>query len=250
MTPHSAGSPPRHETQKHDNSLILSYTALQRFLGYLGAMLPLSLLLYAYGSGQGLQPSISDFYYTPMGDILVGILCAIGVFFLCYRGFDKLPHETLSDRQVSVVAGFAALGVALFPVRRANYPPDCPTADCLLFGSTLHPDAYHYASAAVFFICLALFCLVLFTRGDRTDQGRIIWTPRNRLYVACGAVIVVAMLAMIPYLLGSETTRATLAGHHHLFWCETAGILAFAVSWLRKGKVIEAAKDALQKIKR
>ena len=240
-----AASPPVHEAQKHDNGLILSYTALQRLLGYLGLALPIGLLLYAVVSGTGLEPSISDFYYTPMGDALVGTLCAIGVFLLCYRGYAPLIKQHISDRQVSFVAGVAAIGVAIFPVARTNYPPPCTTDMCLLFGSTWHPDVFHYGSAGVFFACLAIFCLILFPRGDQDAAGRTIWTtPRNTFYAVCGGLIVVSMLAMIPYVLASQPTRDRLAQYNYLFWWETIGILAFAASWLRKGK----AQDAVAKV--
>ncbi len=240
-----ADSPPVHEVQKNDNGLILSYTALQQLLGYLGLGLPVGLILFALLSGAGLQPSISDFYYTPMGDVLVGTLCAIGVFLLCYRGYEPLVKQRISDRQVSFVAGFAAIGVALFPVHRLDYPPACTVNPCLLFGATSHPDVFHYGSAGVFFACLAIFCLILFPRGDQDKAGRILWsTPRNKFYAVCGSLIVAAMLAMIPYVLGSAETRDQLGRYNYLFWWETVGILAFAASWLRKGK----AHDALAKV--
>ncbi|MGL6209141.1 MAG: hypothetical protein ACRC14_04850 [Paracoccaceae bacterium] len=229
--------PPEHEAQKDSNDLVLSFLALRRFLGYLGAALPISMLAWAQVSGLGLQPSISDFYYTPMGDLLVGILSAIGVFFLCYKGFRPLPHEWLTDRRVATVAGFAALGVALFPVRRIGQPP-CPWDEpgCITFGSTLHPNVLHYGSAFVFFACLALFCLILFTRGDRTEDGKTLWTPRNLFYASCGTVILISMAAMLVYFFAPDATKARLTANNYIFWWETAGIIAFAASWLVKGK--------------
>lgn len=236
-----AASPARHEAQKADNTLILSFQALQQLLGWFGLALPVALLAHAAFAVQGLQPSISDFYYTAMGDVLVGILAAIGVFLLCYRGYEKLPGQWLSDRQVSLTAGVAALGVALFPVHRLGQPP-CILSDvtCITFGWSVHPDWLHYGAAGVFFACLAVFCLVLFTRGDRTPEGNIIWTPRNIFYTTCGGLIVLSIVAMAPYVMGNAQTRALLAGYNYLFWWETLGILAFAASWLRKGKAAES----------
>lgn len=242
-------SPALHEAQKADNGLILSYQALQQLLGWFGLTLPVVLLLYAAFAVQGLQPSISDFYYTAMGDVLVGILSAIGIFLLCYRGYEKLPGQWLSDRQVSFTAGIAALGVAVFPVHRLGQPP-CNLTDvtCITFGWSVHPDWFHYGSAAVFFACLALFCLVLFTRGDRTPDGHILWTPRNIFYTTCGGLIVLSILAMAPYVMGNDQTRALLAGYNYLFWWETLGILAFAASWLKKGKAQESVARVVEKL--
>jgi hypothetical protein len=224
---------------------------LQQFLGYLGASLPIVLLLFAWLSGFGLEPSISDFYYTPMGDVLVGVLCAIGVFLLFYRGYDPLPRERLSDRQVSFVAGIAAFGIAIFPVHREHYIP-CNLAkpDCLSFGLTIHPNWFHYGSAAVFFICLAVFCLVLFTRGDRSESGAILWTGRNRFYAGCGIAIVVSIIAMAPVAMVGSATRERLAELHYLFWWESLGVFAFAASWLRKGRAPEAVMRGMRAVAR
>ena len=244
-----AASPALHEVQKADNGLILSYQALQQLLGWFGLALPVVLVTYASFAVQGLQPSISDFYYTAMGDVLVGILSAIGVFLLCYRGYEKLPGQWLSDRQVSFTAGIAALGVAVFPVHRVGQPA-CNLADaaCITFGWSRHPDWFHYGSAGVFFACLAVFCLVLFTRGDRTPQGHILWTPRNIFYTTCGGLIVLSIFAMAPYVFGNDQTRALLAGYHYLFCWETLGILAFAASWLRKGKATESVAQVVKQV--
>mgnify|MGYP003606857644 CR=1 FL=1 len=242
-----AKSPAQHEAQKRSNSLVLSYQALQQFLGWLGLALPLSLAGYSLVSSHPLRPSISDYYYSPMGDIFVGILCAIGVFLLFYRGYDPLPGEKISDRQVSFVAGLAALGVAGFPAHRLGLPICYPTADdCLTFGITTHPNWLHDSCAGVFFICLALFCLVLFTRGDRSADHKIIWTPRNRIFVTCGTVIVLSLLALLPTML-SPGLRQSLAPLHYVFWCETIGILAFAISWLVKGKAHETVANLVHR---
>lgn len=227
---------PTHQMQKDSNDLVLSYLALRQFLGYLGFALPSALILYAVITGRGLETSISDFYYTPMGDFLVGVLSAIGVFLLCYKGFQPMPGEWITDRRVGTLAGLGALGVALFPVRREGVQAcDWLAPDCITYGSSIHPDTLHYSSAALFFACLALFCFVLFTKGDRDDTGRMIWSPRNRFYVGCGAVIVASMLALAVYKL-LPALQPRLNAVNYIFWCETVGVLAFAASWLIKGK--------------
>ncbi|MGB5556993.1 MAG: hypothetical protein WBN04_03170, partial [Paracoccaceae bacterium] len=81
--------------QEADNDLVLSFLAVRRALGLLGFGLPASLILYGAISGDGIEPSISEFYFTSAGDILVGTLAAIGVFLLTYVGFDKRANEIL-----------------------------------------------------------------------------------------------------------------------------------------------------------
>lgn len=238
----------RHLVQEHSNALVMSYRALQQFLGWLGMALPLSLVLYSVISGKGLRPSISDYYYSPMSDVFVGSLCAIGTFLLFYRGYDPLPGEKLSDRQVSLVAGLAALGVAGFPAHRVGLPKCYVTADeCLNFGSTIHPNWLHDACASVFFVCLAVFCLVLFTRGDRTPAGKIVWSGRNRIYVTCGVLILASIAGIVPTMV-SPQLRVDLAPYHYVFWCETLGILSFGISWLVKGRAPEMISGAARRM--
>ena len=244
---------PLHEHQKDSNDLVLSFQALRQFLGTLGFVLPVALLAYVHATGRGIEDSISDFYYTPMGDFLVGVLSAIGVFLLCYKGFKPMPGEWITDRRVATLAGIGALGVALFPVKREGQPPcNWLAPDCITYGSSIHPNTLHYGSAALFFLCLALFCLVLFTRGDRDDAGRMIWTPRNRFYTACGLVILAAILALAGYKL-LPGLQPRLDAVNYVFWWETVGILAFAASWLVKGKapqsLARAGADMMRKVR-
>ena len=78
------------QNQPPDKSdLVLSYLAVRQCLGLLGLSLPVSLYLYARVFGGAMQPSISEFYYTSMGDWLVGTLCAIGVFLFAYKGYAR-----------------------------------------------------------------------------------------------------------------------------------------------------------------
>jgi len=108
-----------------DPHLDLHFLAVRQGIGFLGLILPT--LLYAYGrSGAGrMQPSISEFYYTAMGDVFVGALVAIGVFLLSYRGYKAKPARfPLGDRATSIIAGLSALAVALLPAALARAP--CP----------------------------------------------------------------------------------------------------------------------------
>jgi hypothetical protein len=56
-----------------------------------------------------LQRSISDYYYTPVGNYLVGSLAVIAAFVFCSRGYD------LSDEITGYLAGASTLGVAILP---------------------------------------------------------------------------------------------------------------------------------------
>lgn len=245
---------PTPDNAPSDDARVLSYLAVRRALGLLGIVLPAALYVYARLLGYGMQPSISEFYHTHMGDFLVGCLIAIGIFLIAYKGYPRQEGEALSDQVVSTVAGLGAIGVAMFPV----VPPDllaCPpgaafsVADtdpvrivtCPVQGFVTHWTAFawiHFASAAVFFVCLAIFCFFLFPKGDLRPDGRIDWkAPNNRIYLICGILILASIGFVGAYALSPPETQALLGRHNYIFWCETVGVVAFAVSWLTKGKL-------------
>ncbi len=225
--------------QEEKNELVQSFLFVRQAVGLIGFSLPISLLFYSFYSGTGIQPSISDYYHTPMGDVLVGSLCAIGVFLLSYKGYKKKSDEWLSDKWLARIAGVSAIAVAVFPMRN----PQTTDAFIPASGFTGHPPIFHYGSAVIFFFCLALFCLFVFTRGDRTDAGKIIWTKRNKIFVACGVLIVGSIIALTPYMFMSEPNALTQ--YHYLFFGESIGVLAFSISWLTKGRALSEFKSMI-----
>ena len=82
----------------------MSYLQLRFLIGVLGVLLPFVLILVNRALGHGFQQALSYYYYTPMRDIYIGTLCAIGVFLISYYGYD------LADR---LITDFAGLGTIL-----------------------------------------------------------------------------------------------------------------------------------------
>lgn len=228
---------------------VLSYLAVRRALGLLGLALPIMLYVSARPLGRPMQPSISEFYHTAMGDVLVGCLTATGVFLLSYLGYPRQSGETLSDRWVARAAGLGVLGVALFPVVPPGFAECTPGAAFVagpVQGFTGHWCAYpalHALSAATFFVAMMLFCFFLFPRGDRKPDGSIDWsTPRNRLYLACGIALAVSILSLAAMMLAGDETQAALNARNVVFWGETLGVFAFGISWLAKGRIVEGVR--------
>lgn len=242
FVPHPPG-----QTQRQANALVMEYIHVRQALGYLGFFLPLSLLGYGLLSGHGMQSSISAFYYTHMGDVLVGTLCAIGIFLFAYKGYARRRGEVLSDKWLARSAGLGAMGVALFPVHPAAHQPQLAQISTINLGIEHHPDLLHFASAAVFFACMALFCICVFTKGSRDEHGAPLWDADRVIYTSCGGLIIAAMLAMLPYSL-SDNIKATLAPYNYIFFCETIGVFAFATAWLCKGKGLRLLQRAAGRI--
>lgn len=239
------------DTDLPDEPLILSHLALRQALGWLGLGLPAALLAHAAMPGNHLEASISDYHFTAMGGFLTGVLSAIGVFLLAYRGYARKVGEWLSDRWLSRIGGSGALGVALLPVHREGYPVclgDPPT--CWAFGASAHPEALHYGAAFLFFVSLALFALVQFPRGERDTTGRLVWSARTVLFLLSGTTILAAMTAMVPYFLADAEAKAALSERHYLFWCETMAVVAFSASWLVKGRALAAMRATMARVAR
>jgi amino acid permease len=111
-----------------------------------------------------------------------------------------------------------ALGVAFLPTTRGGVTPTGPEKVV---------GVLHYASAVALFVILAVFCLFRFTlsRGTKTPQKVL----RNRVYRACGGVIVGCLILCLAALVAMpDSWRA-------LFWLESIMVWAFALSWLVKG---------------
>src|SRR3984957_13999613 len=96
--------------------LVMSYLLLRFLIGVLAVLLPFVLILVNWALGHGFQPSISGYYYTPMRDIYIGTLCAIGVFLISYYGYD------LGDRLITDFAGLGTILAAFFPTTPGYQP--------------------------------------------------------------------------------------------------------------------------------
>jgi len=206
---------------------IISYLTLRRAIGILGITLPAFLILgtVIIGKCTQVQDSISHYYFTIMGDLLVGILCAVAIFLLSYRGYEKIDNITSS------LAGIFAMGVAFLAT---SHDPD---AACTVRSL---PDiswriAVHYISAALFFITLSFISIFLFTKSKGIKTGKKLL--RNKIYVACGIVMLVA-IAIIFALKVFPAFGHLMAKFKPVFWLEWIALIAFGTSWLVKGKFL------------
>ena len=201
-------------------SLVLSYLSLRKAVGIIGVTLPFVL---AFGNmilnGPGIEHSISYYYYTNMGNVFVGSLCAIGVFLLSTRGYDR------RDRIAGYLGCIFAAGVAIFPTT----PMGDATANQKIIG------ALHGTSAALLFLTLAFFCFVLFTQTDKTIPTRR-KVQRNRVYRICGSIILACILLIVVVKLPAVKTAVEWL--KPVFWLESLAVITFGVAWLTKGEMI------------
>ena len=214
------------------NPAVLSYYAMRRAVGMIACSLPFVLagggmVMGLLGPGHALphplvERSISDYYYSPMRNYLVGSLCAIAAFLACSRGYD------VTDEILGYLAGAFAFGVALFPsVNPRSY---------VYTELQVRIGFVHTGFAALMFLVLAYFCIFLFRKSSPEKPFTRRKRHRNRIYGACGLTIVVCMVVMVTLTIGGiERGRRPSPV---LFWCESAALIAFGVAWLTKGEGI------------
>lgn len=199
--------------------IVLTYRSLRNAVGAVALGLPFVLAIpWWVLRDHMLQSSISGYYYTGMRNLFVGSLCAIAMFMLCNRGYDS------QDWAAGIFSAICALGVAFFPTA----PDDSPTP------SQHHIGIVHYAFAALLFLTLAYFCLVLFKMTVKgrpmTDRKKL----RNAVYTVCGYVILASILMIVVF---KFLNAKYLFGNVGSVFCfETTALLAFGVAWLTKGE--------------
>lgn len=206
---------------KNTDSLLISERILRRLIGILGIVLPFALIVANHFH---LQPSISEFYYADDGlpaarNLFVGVMCAVGVFLCCYKGWD------IRDRGLASTAGFSAILVAVTPVALEG-----------AVGGDRIRSGFHLFFAAVFLLSLAAISYFQFTKTKSirtmTPQKR----TRNHVYRICGLVMAGCLLGIAIYKLFIQTPEWQQLGP--VFWLESLAVIVFGISWLVKGEVI------------
>ena len=207
--------------QQPTDSIVRDYFALRRAIGWLGFLLPFAVSLAAAFPENSQQSSISLYYYTHSRNILVGVLWAIGVFLLFYKGQQKI------DAWLSGLAGAFAIGVAMFPTSPAEGAT--PTQ--------AHISYVHYSCAALFFAAITWMTLFLFTKTDKVVMS-VRKRQRNTVYKVCGTIMAVSVIALLAQAPLSKETKEMLASFRYTYWFETSAIVAFGIAWLTKGEAI------------
>lgn len=206
---------------------LISFKTLVQSIGWMSVLLPAAMLVgnYLFGHCYAIQDSVSDYYYTITGDLLVGMLCAVALFLISYKGY---PGDRL-DGFLSTSAGILALGVAFFPTNETS-ADNCAIIHLPL--NELRNNLHNVFSAALFLI-LAAISLFQFTKS----RGVVITRQkkqRNRVYRICGVLMLICIVLLALYT-NLRDTMPWLKAYKPVFWLESAALLAFGISWLVKG---------------
>jgi hypothetical protein len=203
-------------------------------IGYLGLVLPILLVQVVRlrpnpVTDEWTGTSISAYYWTGAVALFAGVLAALSLFLLTYRGYANAYQKY--DRGVAIVAGIAAGLVALFPT--APPTPMTPPWWAGWIGTT------HIVATTILFSMFALFSLWLFriTAPGEPMTAEKKW--RNAIYLVCGIGIVGSMLWTF---LAGRANRS-------IFWPESSALGFFAWSWLTKGRALRSIRDTTAAVK-
>lgn len=200
-----------------------SFIVQRRGMALLAAVFPAAFLASSFLFGRTeFQTSISAYYWTLdlERNVFVGVLCAVGVFLLLYKGY------TLLEDRVLDVAGISAAGVAFFPMDK--------NSDCASWGISAHGVFAVTFFACIFFICIFMSKVSL---EDIADLRRR--TAFRRAYSLCSGIMIGSIvLAVLSRLLPKEYIQM-LCEYSAIFWFEAIGVWAFSAFWYIKTRELD-----------
>ena len=165
-----------------------------------------------------------------MRDIFVGTLCVIGPFLITYR-----INENDLDNWLTVIAGLAAVGVALFPTWTDHDQPLTPWQEKL---TEPRAATVHGVAAAVFILALAVMSFRFAHRDGKRGHAGFALAHR----VSGGVMLAAVGLFAVLKVGGVDE----LGGYSALLVVEIVCTLAFGISWLLKGIDLAAAIRAAE----
>src|SRR5688572_17238198 len=224
----------RDRRKEQENELVVSYTTLRNLIGFGGMLLPFVLMfLTKEANNVFVEPSISDYYYTKNGDILVVLLSVLGVFLFTYNGYNW------KEKALTTVAALCALGVAFSPTgsRAAEIDPNS-VHTAINFGGLL----IHFLFAGVFFVALAIVTLKYFPKSDdpatkKHDGKKTAKEKRNVIYRICGWIMIGSVALLLIYFLLLELD-AFQTNFPVVFVLEAIAVEAFGIAWITKGETL------------
>lgn len=216
--------------QQNGENDILTFRRIRKAIGVLGVSLPLILWLFSNIAffETSLQESISHYYYTNLREIFTGVLCAVGLFLIRYKGH---THKNFfkNDSALTNLAGTTAFGVALIPTNPINC---ADKTDTLLPFCLDWLGWIHYGFAAVFFLALSIIAINVFTIGqEKNEEIPISMWNENHIYKTCGYL-------MLLFLVLTPICGYFKCFRYSTLIFEALMLFAFGTAWLIKGRVL------------
>jgi hypothetical protein len=208
-------------------SMVGTFLLLRKAIGWIGTLLPIVVIAgdAAFSSGP-LPNSLSDYYYTPMRNILVGALSVLGVFLLLYDVSVRV------DRWITNAAGIGVLGVAFLP--------GSPPVPHLTTSEEVIGNLHVFFASIAFLGLAATMWRFAYAVSDGPDAPPP--SPRGCVFYKVSACVMLAfvLLSGVAILLPLSIQNSTLA----IYDTEAVAIFTFGISWLVKGRALEPLASA------
>lgn len=183
----------------------MSKKSIRLTIGILGMMLPFVLLIFnRTGDGERyFEASISEFYYTSIGDVFVAYMVAFGSFMIVHAG------NNLTERILSTIAGVSAILIAFFPTG-LRYQVNLLSVHAVKPVVSIAGVELHLIFALIFFTCLAIITCLYYS-------------------IVAGYIIIGCLIALVIFF----SINAQLSWPF-VFILESIAIEAFGIAWVRK----------------
>ncbi|NOS84473.1 MAG: hypothetical protein HOP31_04960 [Ignavibacteria bacterium] len=229
------------ETDKRkesENKLVLSYMTLRNLIGFSGFLLPVILIFFTKSNDPSkfILPTISEYYYTNNGDILVVILSVLSVFLITYNGYTPMEKFWM------VLAAVCGLGVAFCPMS-IEYTAGPGSLHTTLEVPKILGREWHMIFASVFFISISIISLYYFPKSNKSlirkpGEKRTQKEKRNIVFKVCGIVMLLCVALIGIYFIWIKDIKKVTGEVPVVFIFESLAVWAFAVAWLTKGQTL------------
>ena len=228
---------------EHHQNFVISYLKLRKYVGILGFVLPLLILVSAVF--MGFLPSISDYYYTFISPLFTGSLILIVVILLVTKSSD--PTEKTFNILIVIGAAFTII----FPTNVNN---QCKIVAGHVYSETELKQFFFYTKgfnpvtgymhklgALTFFISSILLInknFIPFENENKSENSEF----RIKTYKICiGVMISCLILIVISQICLNFLDIKNLADFAFpiIFTCETFLLIAFGISWLTKSNTLD-----------
>lgn len=212
------------ETDFFTKNVLKSYFLLRVGMAGIGILMPLILWFGGLLVNVELQAAISLYYHTPMRNVLVGCLFAVGAFLYLYKGFNE------GENMASNIAGFLAIGIAIFPTGIVKkeletsqisnlipLPPACETFTAPLL---------HGICALSFFLMIAI-CIF-------TGSGTLKKLREKSRQVFYKNIYTLLSICMIAFPLLSALLLRLIGQNMPIFFVQLICIWIFSIYWIVK----------------
>jgi hypothetical protein len=227
-------APLRNPDTNISKHILNTYTYLRLGMAGISIFFPLVLWWVGLIFGVEFQASISTYYHTPMRDIFVGSMIAIGAFLWFYQGVTTVENFALN------CAGILAIVVALTPTAflEMDGQVKCQTFTTFpMRGISETTASYiHGTSAIIFFIAIAFVCIFTSCETLKAISNPVRRKFYRKIYNFLGAGMIIFPVSSAILLLSSSQRSKTI------YFIELAAVWSFSAYWIVKTKEINESQ--------